>query len=114
MKDEKELKFPLTFSVCPACGSTRRAAEMVTEKEIKKGKIKKETKIPFMSGRAPIFDPTQVSRLVGLPLQCPLLVAYFDICYDCGTLYCVRVEKHTGAVEVEMPKGKPPVGFGRG
>ena len=85
---------------------------MVTREEIEKGNIKKEAKIPFISGKAAIFDPSHVSKLIGIPLQCPILAGELDICADCGNVYCTRIEKHVGQVQAEMPKGS--LGFGKG
>lgn len=113
MAKEEELQFPIEFDKCPVCGSTRRLVALVTDEEIEKGNIKKETKgkIPFLSGRAAIFDPTAL-KLISIPSHCPVLVGYFDICLECGTLYCTKIEKHIGHVQVERKPGIPPFGKG--
>lgn len=107
-----EIKFPIDFTNCPNCGSERRIAESVTNEEIAKGSLKLGQKTPFIVSRAVIFDPTV--KLFGK--KALVLLGIFDVCADCGTVYCIHAEKGTGTVEPQIPPptDRMPPGFGRG
>jgi len=108
-----ELRFPIEFTECPTCGSKRRIAEMVTKEEIEKGNLKPGQRTPIIASRCLIFDPTSLQILV--PKKEVLMLSVFlDACADCGTLYCIHIEKGVGVIGTQPPSGEIPPGFGRG
>ena len=100
-EEEKELKFPLTWSKCPNCGSTRRIAGEIIEQERKKGRIGEGvTAVSFVAPPIMIADPRKII------LASPMLMTFYDVCADCGTLYCVRAEMKT--VTPKIKPANPP------
>jgi len=97
---EEELKFPLEFKTCPNCGSTRRVAGTIAEQEREKGKISKEVQACIKQVTCIIADPRMVT------LQAPAIIAFVDICADCGTMYCIRAQ--LGTATPSSPSGKGP------
>jgi len=81
-----EIKFPLEFKACPNCGSERRLAGELIEQEKEKGKAGPDTVGALNVFSAIIADPRRAI------LQAPGVTAYTDMCLDCGTIYCVRVD----------------------
>jgi len=103
---EEELKFPLEFNECPNCGSTRRVAGIIAEQEREKGKIGKDAQMALHQFTSIIADPRMVT------LQAPAIIAYVDICADCGTLYCIHAQLGTAAPGSSQGKGSGMKGFG--
>ena len=71
------------------------------EQEKEKGKAGPDTRGILQVIQTIVADPRRAI------LQAPGLAAYVDMCLDCGTLYCVRVDG--GKVTPQMKPG--PVKF---
>ena len=101
----EELKFPLKFDSCPNCGSTKRIAGSVAEQEKEKGRIGKDAQGFIQKLSAIITDP----RIAAL--QAPIVIAFMDICSDCGTYYCVLAQLGTATPGPPSRKGPSLKGF---
>ena len=99
---EEEIKFPLHFTECPACRSTRLVANEVLEVEKEKGKAGPAVIAFILQCQSAIADPTKTV------LSMPVILSFFDICADCGTVFCVHAELRTGVPGV---KQAPPTQF---
>lgn len=91
------MEYPKRFDVCPNCGSMVRIVESEAKAEEEKGNITAGLPAACMVTNSVIFDPTKVSIIA--PKEFPMITARFDICADCGTLYCVYVDKVKGMAE---------------
>jgi len=101
-----EEQFPLTFDQCPNCSSTRRIANEVIQEQKDAGKAGENTQAWLFSHQSMIADMSRTH------LQVPVVMTYYDVCMDCGTTYCIRVEKAMGVPGMKgMPKQGP--GFGK-
>jgi len=111
-----KLKFPLKFDKCPNCSSTKRVAELVTQEEIDKKNLNPEARTPILVTRSVIADTQASNKLFVTQRKVPLLFAAFDVCGDCGTLYCIQMDKAEGTIGTQIPPpfGDLPRGFGRG
>jgi hypothetical protein len=98
--DEKS-RFPMTFDKCPSCGSTKRVAGMIGDEEKAKGRIRKEGLAVAFIQQVVINDPTITV------LSAPALMTYYDICADCGDVYCVMAQ--IGKAQ-SKPMNMPPLG----
>ena len=78
--------YPKTWDKCPVCGCTDTIANSVLQEEKDKGKIGKEAKAYISQTQSLIADMTKAF------LTAPVITAYYDICVDCGIVYCVHVE----------------------
>ena len=84
----EEPVFPKVFTQCPNCGSERRVAGMIAADLVEQGKASpKFGAWIFAQGSVilpdkPAFSAPQVKWAV-------------DICYDCGTMYCIQVDVGT-------------------
>jgi len=105
MPDEQveELKFPIDFDACPKCGSKRKVAQELIEQEKKKGKAGEDMRGAVIVQRTLIADGRRTL------LSALMLTAMIEICYDCGTLYCVHAETAITQIQTgaPMPKGGP-------
>lgn len=111
----EEVKFPLTFSQCPNCGSERKVAKSIVDEEIAAGKLPWDTKGIIMEVKNIYFDPNP--KLVATKIEAPAVRAFMDICADCGTFYCVYAEKGKVQLQGKIMRGQPPPGqspFGGG
>lgn len=100
----EELQFPMTFTQCPNCSSTRRLAMEILQQEKDKGKIRDDVTDAFLSrDQSVIADNTRTW------LSAPAIITYYDVCVDCGATYCIRAELVT--VTPTLTKPGPPGGL---
>jgi hypothetical protein len=93
------MEYPKKFPVCPHCGSEARVIESEAKEEVAKGNLKMITRAVCMTTETAVFDPR--SSLIA-PREFPLIRAFYDICADCGTLYCIEVQKDKGRAEPQL------------
>lgn len=91
------IEYPKKFEVCPNCGSMVRVVESEAKEEASKGNIRVSTKMACMITQNAIFDPMRAGIIA--PKEVPIIMARYDICADCGTLYCVEVQKAVGRAD---------------
>jgi len=91
------IEYPKKFDLCPNCGSMVRIIESETREEAskRKGAVGTEAKTGCLITQSPIFDPTKAAIIA--PKKISIIMARYDICADCGTLYCVEVQKSEGS-----------------
>lgn len=107
----QELKFPLDFTKCPVCGSTERLAETLVKQEQENSKIGKDAKPFLFQEQTLIMDPRKVV------LSFPVALSFYDVCLNCGTVYCVHAELARGTPQMKQapPGGNmKPFGFPQG
>ncbi len=95
------LELPKKFDKCPACGSTRR----FTKEAMSDIEPSVKDKIPPGLYQGEMIYLTAE----GVPWR---ILAFVDICIDCGTAYCVKLDKEQGIVE-EAIKMDPSFGLGK-
>jgi len=79
----------LSFIQCPTCGGTRRLAGEVLKLEQEKGKIPKESNV-FLFAHQSVIESV-IARSLNW-LSAPIIFSYFDVCVECGTVYCIHAE----------------------
>lgn len=89
------MEYPIQFKVCPCCGSDKRIIESEVNQEKSKGSMKANIKIPCMFSQVALFEP---STLIA-PKTFPMITCFFDVCAECGTLYCVEAHKSQGTAQ---------------
>ena len=103
------------FDKCPNCGSTERLIENEVNEEIKKGRMSKKSKAYSQRTSTLIFN-TDDQKLLVISKRAPAIFGLFDVCAECGVLYCVEMHKEEAVIEPQM-SGKqefPPFAFGKG
>lgn len=104
----KEVKYPLEFKACPACGSERRVVEMIRDQEVEKKKVSPQIKMAAQAVTVPVYDPTRPM------LSAPVITAVLDICADCGCYYARFVDVQDQVLQMKpgaMPgQPRPPQG----
>lgn len=101
-----DIKKPVTFDKCPGCESEERLFEKLVTQLKKDGLIKKEDLTEGVAHQVPLFDPNKPSPilLAGLQQTVRVLFIYFDVCAECGTMYCTKFEvKEAKAMAQQMP-----------
>lgn len=90
------MEYPKRFDVCPNCGSMVRIIETESMEEASKkgGVMSVEAKTGCLTTQTAIFDPSKVGVIA--PKKISVIAARYDICAECGTLYCVEVQKGEG------------------
>ena len=83
------------FTQCPNCQSTKRVAGEVLLRQIEAGKMPK-TSIAYLFTHQSVIA-------AGTWLSAPMIISYYDVCEDCGTVYCIHVEER-----VAVAGAKPP------
>ncbi len=95
------MDYPVIFSNCPVCGSIERFMELETQEEIKKGNLPQDSRIAVMVSRTILFDPKD-NRILLFRKEAPVLVGIFDVCTQCGTLYCIEMQRGTAVIEPQV------------
>jgi len=97
--------YPVRFDKCPNCGSNQRIVEEKVSSEIAKGNLPPGTRIPALVSQAPIYNPQMVTKLIASrPVN--ILVGFYDVCADCGTLYCIEMLEQSALMSVK-PNNPP-------
>ena len=110
------MEYPATFSKCPVCGSVDRFGELVTQEEIEKGNLPEDSRTAIMLSRTMVFNPKD-NRILLLRKEVPVLIGIFDVCCNCGCLYCISMEKGLGVIQPQVgprPGGDNLPFFGKG
>jgi len=108
------MDYPKRFIQCPCCGSTEKIIETETNQEIEKGHIAKGKHIPVLVTEARVYD-AQDNRLLVSRRRVPVMMGFYDVCCNCGCLYCVEMQKGEGMIEPNVPRQDvPPFPFGKG
>ena len=94
------MEYPKKFDVCPHCGSMARVVEQEVKAELAKGNVRIAEKVGVITFQTTIFDPGQVNIIA--PKEFPVIMSRFDICADCGTFYCVEVDRAVGKATPEI------------
>lgn len=93
--------FPvLDFNKCPACGSGKRVAGEVIADQIKKGRMP-------VTANAYLFTYQSIIAIGNKWISAPVVVSFYDVCWDCGTVYCIHVDVGTA---IQGSKTLPPTG----
>ena len=111
------MEFPVEFKVCPACGSNRRVIEEEVNDAIALGQMSEGSHGMAQTTRSLIFNPASMPKISGISRKVPAIFGYYDICAECGTLYCIHLEKGEAMVEAQGPPPESGHGFpfiGRG
>ncbi len=100
------------FTKCPSCGGENTVMKDAVQKEIDKGTMLEGTRIPAFYSSVPIMSPT--SKLLA-PKTVPVATFIFDVCSDCGCVYCIQVIEDVGQVQMRPQKsprqpGNPFIG----
>jgi len=100
----QEIKFPITFDKCPNCESERKLANEVLNQEKEKGKIGLEVSAFIFQNQSLIVDMRKTW------FTAPMIITTYDVCLDCGTVYCIKVDVQTTTPQYRKP---PEQGFSR-
>ncbi len=100
------MDYPKRFEHCPCCGSKERIIENEVKSEIEAGHLRKDAKIPVLATQAQVID-LQDKNILITRRQFPLLIGLYDVCSNCGTLYCVEMVKHIGIAEAHIKSQAP-------
>jgi hypothetical protein len=97
------MDYPVMFNVCPCCSSPRRIIEEETHAEIIAGRLKAGARIPAMVTQSALYDPKSM-MIVLAKKQVTMMVGYYDVCQNCGLLYCYSMDKMYAIVEPQIKK----------
>lgn len=92
---------PISFDVCPNCGSTQRVATKVLESEQEQGRCM-EANTAYLFQHQSLIAPPSMRFL-----SAQVILSYFDACLDCGTVYLVHAETKTAVQGIAPSGGKP-------
>lgn len=95
--EEKGKPGGLNFSVCPNCKGKRFQANEVLKTQIEKGAMPKE-------GKAFLFVHKSLIAQGKNWLSAPIVVSFYDVCMDCGTVLCIHCEVATVVAGGKLPE----------
>ena len=98
------MELPINFVACPVCGDGETCARLACQEiDVPEG-------VTVAFAQEIIFlKPPQLATV-----SVPALIAYYDVCANCGTRYCVKVEKRNVPVQHRPASGQFPQPPGNG
>ena len=117
---DHKVKLPMEFNSCPNCGSTERVIESAVAGAVERKEMEPVPNIFAFASQTPIFDVSRAQTIVVARKQVPVIFIGYDVCCQCGTMYAVKVEQHTGVIDMKPGpgpgpgQGQMPPGFGGG
>ena len=108
---ETGLGFSKVFNKCPVCGSTERFFEGIINELHTSGML--DTKVGHFDFQIQqgVAVPPQKLALLPIGAELPAFNRVMDNCSDCGSMYCVRLDK--GKVKKSLNLAPQPVIFNR-
>ena len=101
--------FPREFSQCPKCFATATVTRLAAAELLAKGgHIKPDVFLSMRKMIVPLIEPSTAV------LSVPAMIVHYDICFDCGTEYCIKVEKLDLPITFTQVQGGKQLPFGRG
>lgn len=91
----------LNFTECPNCRSTERLAGKVLQKEIEVGKMNRNS-------NAYLYKHESVIAKDMNWLSAPMIISFYDMCTECGTVYCIHAEVRLAIQGTKMPNQGMP------
>jgi len=90
----------MKFFKCPTCGSEKRIIGDVVKEEIAKGNLKEGSAAACMVSNTTVFDPAHIAIIA--PRKVPVIQLFFDVCADCGNLYCIQMSRQEGQANPQV------------
>ena len=90
-------EWPKEWDHCPNCGSQDRVVQGVVDEEKASGHLPPEAWLAIPLDGIVVADKMRNSG------QVPVIMPFVDICKQCGTIYCVYVDKKTGETHKQLP-----------
>ncbi len=94
---------PLMFK-CPKCGGVRTVSRIFTDDELAARKMELPPFTALKQFAVPLVDAKLCIATV------PVVCCYYDVCADCGTEYCTKVER--GTIPLQQVTRMIPKGHG--
>jgi len=79
-----------------------RVVEQESKNEVAKGNVRTFERAGVLTLQTSIFDPVKTGLIA--PKKIPVIISRLDVCADCGTLYCVEIDKVEG-LATPNPRG---------
>lgn len=112
-KESEEMIFPITRDACP-CGCKERLGQKIITRLIEKGILSKGL---FPDGpmlQIPLVDSKRIQTLLTPTTKIPIITVYWDICKECGTMYCNKLSLDIKDVPVQVQQMPDQGGLGGG
>lgn len=109
MEEKTKMTLPKTFDTCPACGNPTRLAETVIEQ------LKDERVLPKEFGgvgqqglviQFPLIDQAHPPAILGPHIKIKVLHVYWDICSNCGTMYCTKFDCTDAMAQAQVQENR--------
>jgi hypothetical protein len=96
------IKLVNQFDQCPNCGSTTKFCASLAKEMVDRKLAKDDFTMYLGVYRAPVIDQRTEPK-IPIGSEVPVLIAFTDICQDCGTIYAVRLERDTVKKTLPIP-----------
>ena len=104
MTNKEGGQFPRVYWKCPRCGCEETVCRKAWQEEVNEGHVSQELKdlsVALERTATPLTDPKR-----GMVLSVRLLITSYDVCWECGLRYAVRVEKQVAPVQFQPGHGQ--------
>ncbi len=85
---------------CPKCSSTERFTQHIVNKVRVKENLPADSFGVLEIKMMPVLNPRPAIPYMPGMIK-PVSVAYFDVCWECGTYYCFRAEETEGPLMLQ-------------
>lgn len=106
-----KMTLPVVFNKCPHCGGTKLLARDYLNQLRDEGAIHKDSFKGSLQHQIPLVDQAHPPTILAQVIKIKVLVVQFDVCADCGTMYCVNFECKEAPAQMQPMPPQPAQGF---
>jgi hypothetical protein len=106
---------PKTFDQCPVCGSPNKLGLQYLQYLRETKQIHQDSFKGGLMHQIPMLDQAHPPTILGPRFKVKVLAVFWDVCAECGTMYCTKFDVIEGVGVTERPPGSltppPPPNF---
>jgi len=105
---EEKMTLPKTFDTCPICNSNKRLGAGLIQELKDENKLHKDSFNSGLMHQVPMLDQAHPPAVIALQFKIKVLLIYWDVCGECGTMYCTKFDCAEMPAQVQMQQPQPP------
>lgn len=101
-EEKPKMTLPVVFEKCPHCEGTKRLGISYFNQLRDEGLMHKDSFTAGLMHQIPLVDQAHPPAILAQMIKIKVLYIYWDVCADCGTMYCTKFEAKDMPAQVQM------------